>query len=520
MGDDIITGLERQALTPRGIALARIQMLEENQHDNNNDNESASSSSPSSSFASLFVSHLEQAFGSFEPLLTQRRNQKNKDDCYYGHQDDGVGRSSTTDRSSNTKGERLRHWPETRLLQRFLDVHLKINQLDPILAEELAREGSHRLVSRILKLDVLPDPMDNNNNDDNNNNNNNNNDTDDSDNIGAVDDYDALIELQDLAGQVGASSSIGFPLPTAPYDCQTLQSRLPLFFSTKSKIDPRRPVVDDDDDDNCCDPNATTPNDTSTNDNNDGIFIHQVTARQSEQRDVGFLMWPSAVALAQWLIQNATILRGKSVLELGAGCGLTGLVCAQLQQRFKRKKQGNCDAPRILLTDFNPQVLENLQRNIALNDLADEASVVGLDFYQQVGPSSSSLSSSSSSSWIDLNGITREPVDVVLGADIICQPEDARAAAKAIHDCLVPGGQAILISASAKHRFGVDHLQDACSTVGLLVRSVEPVDRQVLFHGHPYHDRRGVVVLQDLKKTAGFVDDMGLILFRIEKKKY
>jgi predicted nicotinamide N-methyase len=495
MSDDTITALEHQVSTPRSIALARIQLLAENHHHHHDESESASASS---SFASIYISQLQQAFVSFEPLLTQLRRRR----------PDDVSSSTTTRNSSTVKRQRLRHWPETLLLQRVLNVHRKINQLDPILAEEVGREGSHRLVSQILKLDVLPDPTED-------------NDTDDSDNIGAVDDYDALIELQDLAGQVGASSSsIGFPLPTAPYDRETLQSRLPLFFSTKSIIYQRRRrrLVDDenDDDKDYREANTTIPNNTSNDDTKDGIFIHQVTARQSEQRDVGFLMWPSAVALAQWLIQNATILRGKSVLELGAGCGLTGLVGAQLQQRFKKKKQYTSDAPpRILLTDFNPQVLENLERNIALNDLADEASVVGLDFYQQTGPCSSS--SSSSSTWIDLNGMARDPVDVVLGADIICQPEDARAAAKAIHDCLVPGGQAILISASAKHRFGVDHLQDACITIGLLVRSVEPVDRQVLFHRHDHH--HGVGVLQDLKKTAGFVEDMDLILFRIEKKK-
>lgn len=44
----------------------------------------------------------------------------------------------------------------------------------------------------------------------------------------------------------------------------------------------------------------------------------------------GFLLWESAVALAQLLVQRGDQLRGKRVLELGAGVGLSGLVAQAL----------------------------------------------------------------------------------------------------------------------------------------------------------------------------------------------
>jgi len=39
----------------------------------------------------------------------------------------------------------------------------------------------------------------------------------------------------------------------------------------------------------------------------------------------GVYLWGSAVLLARWLVQKRALLRGKVVLELGAGCGLPSL---------------------------------------------------------------------------------------------------------------------------------------------------------------------------------------------------
>ncbi len=44
----------------------------------------------------------------------------------------------------------------------------------------------------------------------------------------------------------------------------------------------------------------------------------------------GFLLWESAVALATWLHHQPTLVRGKRVLELGAGVGLAGMIARHL----------------------------------------------------------------------------------------------------------------------------------------------------------------------------------------------
>src|SRR5205085_8137477 len=45
------------------------------------------------------------------------------------------------------------------------------------------------------------------------------------------------------------------------------------------------------------------------------------------------LIWPSALALARFLIRTDALCRGKRVLELGCGAGLAGIVAAALGAR-------------------------------------------------------------------------------------------------------------------------------------------------------------------------------------------
>ncbi|MBA0639889.1 hypothetical protein Goklo_022887 [Gossypium klotzschianum] len=65
----------------------------------------------------------------------------------------------------------------------------------------------------------------------------------------------------------------------------------------------------------------------------------------------GQLVWPGAMLLNDYLSKNAEMLQGCSMIELGSGVGITGMLCS----RFCRQ---------ILLTDHNEEIL---RRNIELN---------------------------------------------------------------------------------------------------------------------------------------------------------
>ena len=66
-------------------------------------------------------------------------------------------------------------------------------------------------------------------------------------------------------------------------------------------------------------------------------------------------VWPAAVILGRWLWRHRWLLRGRTVLELGAGVGTVGLASA------------TCGAGTVLITDINQLALrcarENVQKN-------------------------------------------------------------------------------------------------------------------------------------------------------------
>jgi methyltransferase-like protein 23 len=56
----------------------------------------------------------------------------------------------------------------------------------------------------------------------------------------------------------------------------------------------------------------------------------QYLGRESGRLPYGAMLWPASIALAQELLTDADRLRGKRVLELGAGTGIPGIVAATL----------------------------------------------------------------------------------------------------------------------------------------------------------------------------------------------
>ena len=80
----------------------------------------------------------------------------------------------------------------------------------------------------------------------------------------------------------------------------------------------------------------------------------------------GLDLWKGATALASAL--EGEDVAGKTVVELGAGCGLPGLLTAKL------------GASRVLLTDKDPVVLEALRLSVAANGLGDVCSVAPLAY--------------------------------------------------------------------------------------------------------------------------------------------
>ncbi|XP_029912739.1 histone-arginine methyltransferase METTL23 isoform X1 [Myripristis murdjan] len=109
----------------------------------------------------------------------------------------------------------------------------------------------------------------------------------------------------------------------------------------------------------------------------------------------GMYVWPCAVVLAQYLWTHAEELRNKTVLELGAGVSLPGVVAAK------------CGA-KVILSDSAelPHCLENCRRSCEANRLPD-VPVLGLT-WGEISP--------------DL--VLLPALDIILGSDVFYEPED------------------------------------------------------------------------------------------------
>ena len=80
----------------------------------------------------------------------------------------------------------------------------------------------------------------------------------------------------------------------------------------------------------------------------------------------GFRTWEAALLLGQYFCSSVGThyVHGQSIIELGAGTGLLSLLCAK-----------HLGAQRVLATDGSHQVLDDIQTNLTLNDLSENASI-------------------------------------------------------------------------------------------------------------------------------------------------
>jgi hypothetical protein len=77
----------------------------------------------------------------------------------------------------------------------------------------------------------------------------------------------------------------------------------------------------------------------------------------------GQLVWPGAELLNDYLANHSEILNNLSVIELGSGVGLTGLLCA----RYCR---------HVVMTDHNTTVLKVMKRNVEMQASSDGGSLL------------------------------------------------------------------------------------------------------------------------------------------------
>ena len=164
----------------------------------------------------------------------------------------------------------------------------------------------------------------------------------------------------------------------------------------------------------------------------------------------GCRVWSCARLLAEWLARRSgggdedgagPIVRGRDVLELGAGTGAVGLVCAAL------------GASSVTMTDRDEATLSLMHTNARINGHYDASSscevcVQGLD-------------------WGDpATYIQGASYGLVVAADVLYLPEHCAALPDAVAAHLAPGGQ-VVVACGLRRAGLLDALVSALRSVGL-----------------------------------------------------
>lgn len=156
-------------------------------------------------------------------------------------------------------------------------------------------------------------------------------------------------------------------------------------------------------------------------------------------------IWPSAVLLAGHVAKLAG--SGRRCLELGAGCGLPGLVAAAV-------------GFEVTISDYYPEALEFVELNAWRNQLENVHTRM-----------------------IDWRAFPNDmpPFDLVIGGDVLYEAKFAELIAAGVKQTLAPAGEAIVTDPSRKT---AEVFESTCRESGLRVRREPPIPTE---HGGVQH---------------------------------
>ena len=156
------------------------------------------------------------------------------------------------------------------------------------------------------------------------------------------------------------------------------------------------------------------------------VELNDAPLSKEDHTSVGLQSWGSSIFLAERICLQPSLFsltttpidtnaRPLRILELGAGTGMLSIVAAKILQSYNQ-------APEIIATDYHPDVLDNLNRNVATNFPKHPNSITVKYLDWEVPHYCEPLD---------------RPFEVILAADVIYHPEHAKWIKKCVEKLLV-----------------------------------------------------------------------------------
>lgn len=197
----------------------------------------------------------------------------------------------------------------------------------------------------------------------------------------------------------------------------------------------------------------------------------------------GLRTWEAALHLGQYLCASPGLVRGKNVLELGAGTGYLGVLSAKY-----------LGANTVIVSDGSDDVINNLPDSFFLNGLQGSAKILPMELRW-----GHALVGTEEQAW---NG--GRSVDVVLGADITYDASAIPSLVATLEELvdLFPG-VTILIAATERNEDTFRGFLDVCEKRGFAISSETlPVPPRSVQTGPFYNDQSPIHICK-LVHSAG-----------------
>ena len=169
----------------------------------------------------------------------------------------------------------------------------------------------------------------------------------------------------------------------------------------------------------------------------------------------GLGIWSASLVMSRWMAQKSLLGRfdNKSVLELGAGCGIPGLSVALYS-----------DAKSVYVTDFNPATVQNLKYNVDINAKRSATQSNAGEWLERVN--ALSIDWDNESTWPE------DKMDFIIGSDLIYQKSIVPLLKKVVAGLLRPDGR-FLYTCPSDGRDGLVEFIDTMKKEGFRCLSEE-----------------------------------------------